>query len=92
MRKTKQAGSKNKSPESLETHYLCQWLKRCRQDKGLTMRKVGDIIGQSHSFIGKIENKERRLDVSEYINYCQALGLDPQEGLKYVLGMVAEHK
>jgi hypothetical protein len=46
------------------------------------MRELGEIISEPHSLIGKIESGERRLDVFEYVQYCEALSLDPGEGLK----------
>jgi hypothetical protein len=49
------------------------------------MRSLSEILGTPHSFIGKVENQERRLDVIEYVRYCQALDVDPTEGLKQVL-------
>ena len=49
---------------------------------GLSMRELGEIISKPHSFVGKIESGERRLDVFEYVQYCEALSLDPAEGLK----------
>ena len=61
---------------------LRQWLRQSRESRGLTMRELGDMIDEPHSFIGKIESGERRLDVFEYVQYCKALSIDPAEGLK----------
>ncbi len=47
----------------------------------MSMRELGAILGEPHSFVGKTETGERRLDVYEYIQYCQALSLDPEYGL-----------
>ncbi|OGO74965.1 MAG: transcriptional regulator [Chromatiales bacterium RIFOXYA1_FULL_46_5] len=74
-----------KSVISDENKRLCVWLKRQRQEKGHTMRSLSEILGTPHSFIGKVENQERRLDVVEYVRYCQALAIDPMYGLKQVL-------
>ena len=52
-----------KSVISDENKRLCLWLKRQRQDKGHTMRSLSEVLGTPHSFIGKVENQERRLDV-----------------------------
>ena len=38
--------------------------------------------GVIYSLIGKIETGDRRLDVCEFITYCQALKLDPCQVIK----------
>ncbi|AIY66176.1 helix-turn-helix domain-containing protein [Pseudoalteromonas sp. SSM20] len=70
-----------KTVASEENSRLTQWLKVKRQEKGHTMRSLAQVLGTPHSFVGKIENQERRLDVVEFIRYCQALEIDPIEGL-----------
>jgi transcriptional regulator with XRE-family HTH domain len=61
---------------------LLAWLRKARESRGLSMRDMAQLIDQPHSWIGKIETAERRLDVLEYVRYCRALGLKPEEGLK----------
>ncbi len=46
------------------------------------MRDLSDILGESHSLVQKVECLERRLDVYEYVQYCKALDIDPEQGLK----------
>lgn len=75
----------SKSVSSDENKVLMQWLKEKRKEKGHTMRTLSQIIGTPHSFIGKVENQERRLDIVEYVRYCKALEIDPIEGLKKIL-------
>lgn len=74
-----------KSVSSDENSVLMAWLKSKRKEKGHTMRTLSLIIGTPHSFIGKVENQERRLDIVEYLRYCKALEVDPLEGLKLIL-------
>jgi len=61
---------------------LLAWLKEQRISKELTMRDLAAIIDEPHQFIGKIETGERRLDVYEYVQYCEALDINPAEGLQ----------
>lgn len=75
----------SKSVSSDENKVLMQWLKEQRKEKGHTMRTLSQIIGTPHSFIGKVENQERRLDIVEYLRYCKALEVDPIEGLNKIL-------
>lgn len=60
---------------------LINWLKAARTDQGLSMRDLARRLDEPHSFVQKVEILERRLDVSEYVDYCKALNLDPKEGL-----------
>ncbi|QBZ83859.1 XRE family transcriptional regulator [Hydrogenovibrio crunogenus] len=46
------------------------------------MREAAHLLGKPHSFIGKIEVGQRRLDVIEFIWYCRSLGFDPIEGIR----------
>lgn len=70
---------KFKPRKEVKGHYLMLGglLRKARQNRASTMRDVADITGHSHSFVGKIENAERRLDVIEFIQYCKVLGVDP---------------
>lgn len=63
---------------------LTGWLKTQREAKGLSMRELADKMDIPHSFIGKVEQRERKLDVIEYIAYCEALGISPTEGIKLI--------
>lgn len=58
------------------------WLITGREARGLSMRALAEKLHLPHSFVQKIESRERRLDVYEFIQYCEALDLDPNEGLK----------
>ena len=67
-----------------ENQALTSWLKDKRKEKGHTMRSLATLLGTSHSFIGKIEKMERRLDAVELVRYCNALGVDPVEGISKI--------
>ncbi len=74
-----------KSIHSTEYQILTNWLKTARETQGLTMRELALKLDVSHSFIGKVEQCERRIDVVEYIDYCKALNLSPLDGLKLLI-------
>lgn len=38
------------------------------------MRQLAALLEVPHSFVGKVEQGERRLDVVEFLEYCDALG------------------
>ena len=75
-----------KTVASPENERLTGWLKQKRKEKGHTMRSLAQILGTPHSFVGKIENQERRMDIIEFVRYCQALDISPAEGLKIATG------
>jgi len=61
---------------------ISHWLRCQREQRGLTMRQAGELLDKPHSFIGKTECGQRRLDVVEFVWYCNRLGFDPLEGIK----------
>ena len=70
-----------KTITSVKYQKLLEWLKSARNKQGLSMRDLAVKLDEPHSFVGKIETAERRLDVREYVEYCKALKLDPLEGI-----------
>lgn len=56
---------------------LGERLKTERTDQRYTMRALADKLSTPHSFIGKTEQQNRRLDVGEFVYYCRSLGIDP---------------
>ncbi len=77
---------------------LLEWLKRTRAEGkrispgDYSMRalipKLRVLLRRpqlKHSWIAKVEQGERRLDVLEYVAYCLAIGADPHEGIRKVV-------
>ncbi len=60
---------------------LIAWLKRTREERGLTVREFGEMLGESHQFVNKVETMQRRLNVFEFVQYCEVLGVEPNDGL-----------
>lgn len=67
---------------------MLDWLRTQRKQKGMTMRDVAEKLDVHHSWIGKIEQSERRLDIVEYLRICKALEIDPHEGLNLVMSAI----
>lgn len=61
-----------------------------RTAQGLTQREVGRRLGMHPSFLNKIENLERRLDILEFIALARAIGLSPEELMGAVAATVPE--
>ncbi len=73
-----------KSIYSPANQALLKWLKSEREKQGLTIRELGKRLQVNHSIIWNIENKQRRLDLIEYVTYCRELNIDSSIGLKIV--------
>jgi len=46
-----------------------------RKNAGLTQRALADALGKPPSFVAKIEQRERRLDLVEFVAIARALGI-----------------
>ncbi|KQX03229.1 DNA-binding protein [Acinetobacter sp. Root1280] len=73
-----------------EMQALTNWLKQARQDQNFSMRALAERMDKPHSFVQKVEQGERRLDVVEYVWYCRKLGVNPQDGLLLIEQMLLE--
>lgn len=51
-------------------------LVEARKNKKLTQVKVAAVLKRPQSFVEKVEQGERRLDVIEFIAYADALGVN----------------
>ena len=49
-------------------------LRRLRDERGLTQVELADRIGNTQTFVSEVERGERRLDVVEFAEWCEALG------------------
>lgn len=75
----------DKAIASEKYRLLNQLLKKQRVAKGLSMRDLGDILKEPHSLVQKVEANQRKLDLFQYVQYCEALGIDPAETLKILM-------
>lgn len=67
-----------------EMSLLRQWLKEERKAQNLTMRDLAVRLEKPHSYVQKVEQGERRLDVVEYVWYCRALAISPITGIELI--------
>jgi transcriptional regulator with XRE-family HTH domain len=64
-----------KSIYSKEYSLFLEQLRNAREEKGLTQTEVAERLGQTQSFVSKVERGERRLDVVELRAFCSAIGI-----------------
>jgi len=51
-------------------------LKKARKEKGITQAQLAEALGKPQSFIAKVENGERRLDVVEFVHLARLVGVN----------------
>lgn len=65
----------DKAIHSAEQRRLCELLRNYRERAGLRQVDVAERLGLPQSFVSKYESGERRLDLIELQQVCQALGV-----------------
>lgn len=55
---------------------LRQRLRAAREEAGITQNDLAAKLDKPQSFVSKYETGERRLDVIEFVDVCQALEVD----------------
>jgi transcriptional regulator with XRE-family HTH domain len=48
-----------------------------RHELGMTQTDLALAYGEDQSFISRVERRQRRIDVYEFVRMCRALRLDP---------------
>jgi len=56
---------------------MVRTLVEARLQAELTQRDLAQRLGKPRSYVSKIETKERRLDLVEFVELAEALGIDP---------------
>jgi transcriptional regulator with XRE-family HTH domain len=63
-----------------------QWLKSLREAKGLSQRKLADLIGTDYyTFISQLETGRGRIPPDRYTAWAEALGVEPRSFVKNIL-------
>ncbi|MBI4329925.1 MAG: helix-turn-helix transcriptional regulator [Chloroflexi bacterium] len=62
-------------PNSRRYELLKKSLVEARQQKGLTQSEVATRLRKPQSYVSKYESGERRLDVIEFLDVCEALSV-----------------
>lgn len=67
-----------RSTHHQEYQALLGLLRDLRVEAGVTQIMLAKKLGNTQTFISKVERGERRLDVVEFVEICEALGVDPK--------------
>lgn len=65
-----------KSLRSPRQHRLMELLIAARRGKGLTQTTLAERLGKPQSYVAKYETGERRIDVIEFLDITDAIGID----------------
>ena len=60
-------------------------LLQTRLSCGLRQIDLAKSLDKPQSYVSKVESGERSLDVIEFVNYCQALNVNPSKFLAVLL-------
>lgn len=63
--------------ENARRERLRSELRKARKRASMKQVEVAAILGKPQSYVAKIENGERRIDLIETIQLCKVVGLDP---------------
>jgi transcriptional regulator with XRE-family HTH domain len=63
---------------------LRNWLIDKRNNAGMTQRELAKRLDVVHSLVAKVEKGERRLDIVEFIIFCDALDANPCDGISLI--------
>ncbi len=59
-----------------------EMLAKIRLDKGMLQSDVAEKLGKNQSFVSKYERGERRLDLPEFLDVAEALGINTTEFIR----------
>ncbi|WP_165007285.1 helix-turn-helix domain-containing protein [Neisseria yangbaofengii] len=77
---------------SSEHIHLRQILTKRRLELGLSQRALADRLDVIHSFIGKVETGDRRLDLFEFLAYCEGLELNALNVIEEIIQRAKPNK
>ncbi|MEB7884351.1 helix-turn-helix domain-containing protein [Serratia fonticola] len=63
-------------------------LRNARVKQGMTQASLAKAMDRPQSFIAKVENGERRLDVVEFVHIAHLLSIEPEKILSEVMAIV----
>jgi len=73
------------SINSTQYEVIRSWLTKQRKEADLSIRALAQKLDVHHSLVGKIEDGRRKIDLLEYVEYCDALGVDAHVGLELLV-------
>jgi Predicted transcriptional regulator with C-terminal CBS domains len=70
------------------------WLRKLfiqkRNELGLSQRALAERLGVIYSFVAKVETGDRKLDIFEFLRYCEALELDAHTTIQQLITLLQD--
>ena len=70
-------------------HHMYQklpgFLREMREEAGMSQRDIGEIMQKPQSFIYNCEVANRRIDITEFIAWAKACGVNPRTAFSKLL-------
>jgi hypothetical protein len=71
-----------KAQQATRYRLLPKLLRELREDAALTQRELALKLYVTHVFVHKSEVGDRRVDITEFMDWCLACGVEPVEAFK----------
>lgn len=71
-----------KSQHATGYRSLVNLLREMREAAGLTQRSMAEKVRRPQPWVHKSETGERRVDLNEFLLWCEACGVDPLDAFK----------
>lgn len=62
------------------------FLRELRERSGLTQRELAQRIGQTQWWVHRSEIGSRRVDVAEFVAFCEGCGAEPRKAIEELRG------
>jgi transcriptional regulator with XRE-family HTH domain len=72
--------------------HLVELLIAARKDAGLNQAELGKLMGRGQTFVSKVEQGERRLDMVEVIIWCRLVRADVHKVVRKLQAITTEHR
>lgn len=74
-----------KSQHNLKYRPFPQFLRELRETADLTQRQLGKILNKPQSYIYNCETANRRVDITEFIEWSKGCGVSPEKAFRRYL-------
>ena len=76
------------APRTAEYQDIGAWIRKQREKAGLSQREVSRSLGKNQSFMYRVERGEQRIDLLQFFDLIQLLGLDKTLTLEALLSAI----